>query len=63
MDVEIGDLSYREIESLFVRLSTTPKIKVTVQVWNVLTQRDDTLQSEFINDPPSDDGDASSANE
>jgi hypothetical protein len=51
-DVEVGDLSFRELQALFVRLSTTPKIKVTMQVWNVLTQRDDTLQSEFINDPP-----------
>jgi S1-C subfamily serine protease len=54
-DVEVGDLSFRELQVLFTRLSTTPKIKVTMKVWNALTGRGESLQTEFVNDPPQSD--------
>jgi hypothetical protein len=54
-DLEVGEVSYREIERLFVKLSSTPKIAVTMKVWNAHTRRSDTLKAELVNDAPTDD--------
>jgi len=53
-EFEVGDMSYREIEGLFVKLSSTPKISVTIKVWNAHTKRNDTLKGELVNDAPDD---------
>lgn len=51
-EFEVGDMSYRELEGLFVKLSSTPKIAVTMKVWNAHTRRDDTLKADLVNDAP-----------
>jgi S1-C subfamily serine protease len=53
-EFEVGELSYRELQRVFTKLSSTPKIAVTMKVWNVHTKRDDTLKGELVNDAPDD---------
>lgn len=42
-DAEVADLSVRKLDALFVSLTTKPKVKVTMVVWNSHTKRESTL--------------------